>query len=101
MDVITVFVYLLNYRVARLLSVISFSDDERRAALCPVVVPETTILQDRYLHLDELLAEDIIWVDEVDGLLDATCQIEGVKVVGVDCEWKPNYVKGSQPNKVN
>lgn len=65
------------------------------------VVPETNILQGRYLHLDELLAEDIIWVDEVDGLLDATCQIEGVKVVGVDCEWKPNYVKGSQPNKVS
>lgn len=47
------------------------------------------------------MVEDIIWVDEVEGLIDATCHIEGVKVVGVDCEWKPNYVKGSKPNKVN
>ncbi|KAJ1385608.1 Ribonuclease H-like superfamily [Sesbania bispinosa] len=83
-----------------LLSATSFSVDKHDAALCPVV-PETSILQGRYLCLDELLVEDIIWVDEVEGLLDATCHIEGVKVVGVDCEWKPNYVKGSKPNKVS
>ena len=68
--------------------------------LC-LLVPETSIQQGRYLHLDELLVEDIIWVEEVEGLLDATNHIEGFKVVGVDCEWKPNYVKGSKPNKVN
>ncbi|EOY11615.1 Polynucleotidyl transferase isoform 3 [Theobroma cacao] len=45
--------------------------------------------------------EDIIWVDEVDGLCKATCNIEGSKVAGLDCEWKPNYVKGSKPNKVS
>ncbi|XP_057423230.1 uncharacterized protein LOC130717128 [Lotus japonicus] len=66
-----------------------------------IKVPETSILQGRYLHLDELMVEDIIWVDEVEGLIDATCHIEGVKIVGVDCEWKPNYVKGSKPNKVS
>ncbi|KAJ1383486.1 Ribonuclease H-like superfamily [Sesbania bispinosa] len=66
-----------------------------------IKVPETSILQGRYLRLDELLVEDVIWVDEIEGLLDATCHIEGVKVVGVDCEWKPNYVKGSKPNKVS
>lgn len=46
------------------------------------------------------MVEDIIWVDDVEGLLDATCQIEDAKVIGLDCEWKPNYVKGSKPNKV-
>ncbi|XP_061369829.1 uncharacterized protein LOC133312614 [Gastrolobium bilobum] len=66
-----------------------------------VKVPETSIQQGRYLNLNELLVEDIIWVDEVEGLLDATSHIEDFKVVGVDCEWKPNYEKGSKPNKVS
>ncbi|KAE8706432.1 Polynucleotidyl transferase isoform 3 [Hibiscus syriacus] len=35
------------------------------------------------------------------GLGEATCHIEGSKVVGLDCEWKPNYVKDSKPNKVS
>lgn len=68
--------------------------------LCSVVL-ETSIPQGRYLHLEELMVEDIIWVDEVEGLLDATNHIVDSKVIGVDCEWKPNYVKGSKPNKVN
>ncbi|TKY52290.1 Exonuclease mut-7 [Spatholobus suberectus] len=75
-------------------------DDKHKTALCPVV-PETSNLQGRYLRLDELLVENIIWVDEVEGLLDTTRHIEGFKVVGLDCEWKPNYVKGSKPNKVS
>lgn len=57
-------------------------------------------MNSRFLHLKELVVEDIIWVDEVDGLRNATCIIEGCKVVGIDCEWKPNYEKGSRPNKV-
>ncbi|KAF2324000.1 hypothetical protein GH714_006088 [Hevea brasiliensis] len=55
----------------------------------------------RYLQLNELVVEGFVWVDEVDGLCDATCHIEGCKVVGIDCEWKPNYEKGSKPNKVS
>ncbi|KAE9589565.1 putative ribonuclease H-like domain-containing protein [Lupinus albus] len=51
--------------------------------------------------LDELLVKDIIWVDEAESLLDATSHIEGFKVIGLDSEWKPNYVKGSRPNKVS
>ncbi|KAK3441558.1 hypothetical protein EUGRSUZ_B02091 [Eucalyptus grandis] len=39
------------------------------------------------------------WVGRVDSLHTATYCIEESKVVGVDCEWKPNYVKGSKPNK--
>lgn len=57
-------------------------------------------MHSRFLHLKELVVENIIWVDEVDGLLKAICHIEGCKVVGIDCEWKPNYVKGSELNKV-
>lgn len=52
------------------------------------------------MQLNELVLEDIIWVDEINGLRDATCHIEESKVVGIDCEWKPNYEKGSKPNKV-
>ncbi|XP_054802789.1 uncharacterized protein LOC129306302 isoform X3 [Prosopis cineraria] len=64
-------------------------------------VPDKSIQHRRYLHLDELLVEDIIWVDEYKGLLDATSHIEGCKVIGVDSEWKPNHAKGSKPNKAS
>lgn len=64
-------------------------------------MPEPSLLHNRYLHLDELAVEGVIWVDEVDALRKATCHFEECKVVGLDCEWKPNYVKGSRPNKVN
>ena len=63
-------------------------------------MPEASLLQNRFLHLNELAVEEIIWVDEVDGLRNATCHIEGCKVLGLDCEWKPNYEKGIKPNKV-
>jgi hypothetical protein len=45
--------------------------------------------------------EDIIWVDEIDGLLNSISYIEACKIIGVDCEWKPNFEKGSKPNKVS
>ncbi|KAK4282732.1 hypothetical protein QN277_014076 [Acacia crassicarpa] len=66
-----------------------------------IKVPETSLQRGRYLHLDELFIENVIWVDEAEGLLDATSHIEKCKLIGVDCEWKPNYVKGSKPNKVS
>ncbi|KAK1291904.1 hypothetical protein QJS10_CPB17g01166 [Acorus calamus] len=58
-------------------------------------------IQARYLHHTELSLEAISWVDGIDGLSNAMDHIEGCKVVGVDCEWKPNYEKGSRPNKVS
>ena len=64
------------------------------------IEPETNLLHSRYLQLNELVLEDVIWVDEVNGLRKATCHIEECKMVGIDCEWKPNYEKGSKPNKV-
>ncbi|CAB4285421.1 unnamed protein product [Prunus armeniaca] len=48
----------------------------------------------------KLVVEGVVWVDEVNALHNATSHIEGCKVVGLDCEWKPNYVKGSKPNKL-
>lgn len=54
-----------------------------------------------YLDPEKLMIDNIIWVDEFHGLISATNYIEGCKVVGIDCEWKPNYVKGSKPNKVS
>ncbi|ONI04312.1 hypothetical protein PRUPE_6G315500 [Prunus persica] len=64
-------------------------------------VPEASLLHSRFLHLSELVVEGVVWVDEVNALHNATSCIEGCKVVGLDCEWKPNYVKGSKPNKVS
>lgn len=61
---------------------------------------EANFPKDRYLQLDELSIKEVVWVDEVNGLHDATCHIEECKVVGIDCEWKPNYEKGSSSNKV-
>lgn len=61
---------------------------------------EESIPTHRYLQLDELSIKEVVWVDEMNSLLDATFDIEECKVVGVDCEWKPNYEKGCPPNKV-
>lgn len=54
-----------------------------------------------YLDPEKLMIDDIIWVDDFHGLITATNYIEGCKVVGIDCEWKPNYEKGCKPNKVS
>ncbi|XP_056165521.1 uncharacterized protein LOC115667152 isoform X3 [Syzygium oleosum] len=61
----------------------------------------TLLHRKHYLCLKELGIEDVFWVDQVDSLHTATCYIEESKVVGMDCEWKPNYVKGSKPNKLS
>lgn len=63
-------------------------------------VTDETSSRPRYLDLKNFILDDIVWVDEVNGLLTATKYIEGCKIVGIDCEWKPNYEKGSKPNKV-
>ncbi|GLT47671.1 hypothetical protein SLA2020_213470 [Shorea laevis] len=62
---------------------------------------EAAILRSRFLSLNDFAVEDVIWVDEFESLHNAAFQIEGCKVIGLDCEWKPNYEKGSQPNKVS
>ncbi|KAJ4775898.1 hypothetical protein LUZ62_060155 [Rhynchospora pubera] len=54
-----------------------------------------------FLDLKKLSLEEIVWVDDIEKLLEATKYIEGCKIVGVDCEWKPNYEKGSKPSKVS
>lgn len=64
-------------------------------------VPEEVMCQSDYLELKKLILEEIVWVDEINGLLSATSYIEACKIIGVDCEWKPNYEKGSRPNKVS
>lgn len=66
-----------------------------------VTVPDETSSGSCILDLKKLALDDIVWVDEIDGLLSATNYIEGCEVVGLDCEWKPNFQKGSKPNKVS
>ena len=62
--------------------------------------PEDISSGAHYLDLKKLIRDDIIWVDNVDWLLTATIYIEGCEIIGIDCEWKPNYERGSGPNKV-
>ncbi|KAL7084102.1 hypothetical protein ACP275_14G204100 [Erythranthe tilingii] len=63
--------------------------------------PESDLLNRRYLNLHDLSIDDVCWVDDVNGLRDAIRYFKGCKVVGLDCEWKPNYEKGSKPSKVS
>ncbi|EYU42206.1 hypothetical protein MIMGU_mgv1a003902mg [Erythranthe guttata] len=63
--------------------------------------PESDLLNRRYLNLHDLSIDDVCWVDEFNGLRDAIRYFKGCKVVGLDCEWKPNYEKGSKPSKVS
>ncbi|KAG7588523.1 Ribonuclease H-like superfamily [Arabidopsis suecica] len=62
---------------------------------------EVAFVQKSFLRLNDLAVEDVIWVDEVNELRKATSFLEGSRVVGIDCEWKPNYIKGSKQNKVS
>lgn len=65
------------------------------------LVPEEIFCGSDDLDLKKLVLEEIVWVDEINGLLNATSYIEACKIIGVDCEWKPNFEKGSRPNKVS
>ncbi|KAJ3691850.1 hypothetical protein LUZ61_021014 [Rhynchospora tenuis] len=65
------------------------------------LVPEEITPGEDFLDLKKLPLEEILWVDDMEKLLEATKYIEGCKIVGVDCEWKPNYEKGSKPSKVS
>ncbi|KAL6620068.1 hypothetical protein ACP70R_035207 [Stipagrostis hirtigluma subsp. patula] len=65
------------------------------------LVPEKVFCGSDYLDLKKLDVEEIVWVDEINGLLNATCYIEACKVIGMDCEWRPNFEKNSKPNKVS
>ncbi|XP_078159029.1 polynucleotidyl transferase, ribonuclease H-like superfamily protein isoform X2 [Carex rostrata] len=65
------------------------------------LAPEEITLGEDFLDRNKLSLEEIVWVDEMEGLLEATEYIEGCKIVGIDSEWKPNYEKGSKPSKVS
>mgnify|MGYP002775226154 CR=1 FL=1 len=55
-----------------------------------------------YLELQHFVPEEkVYWIDDSEGLHLAERQLIGVKIVGIDCEWKANRTKGVGPNKVN
>ncbi|CAA6661983.1 unnamed protein product [Spirodela intermedia] len=64
-------------------------------------VPVAGPLKFRYLDVKEFILDGISWVDDIEGLHGATSHIKDCRVVGIDCEWKPNYEKGSKPSKVS
>lgn len=84
---------------------------EKAAELChrycitdyhPVPVKAMGATETHYLQLQDLVSEEnVIWIDAIDGLVDATRHFAEVEVVGIDCEWRPNYMKGKGPNKVS
>nr|CAB3461740.1 unnamed protein product [Digitaria exilis] len=63
------------------------------------LVPEKVFCGSDYLDLKKLDVEEIVWVDEVNGLLNATSCLEACKIIGMDCEWRPNFEKNSKPSK--
>jgi len=63
-------------------------------------VPEKVFCGSDYLDLKKLDVQEIVWVDEINGLLNATSCIEACKIIGMDCEWRPNFEKNSKPSKV-
>ena len=63
-------------------------------------VPEKVFCGSDYLDLKKLDVQEIVWVDEINGLLNATSCIEVCKIIGMDCEWRPNFEKNSKPSKV-
>ncbi|MCO5550496.1 hypothetical protein L7F22_003983 [Adiantum nelumboides] len=55
-----------------------------------------------YLQLESVVSKDkIYWIDSHEGLQFAERALFGVKLVGIDCEWKPDSVRGASPNKVS
>jgi len=64
-------------------------------------VPEKVFCVSDYLDLKKLDVEEIVWVDEINGLLNATSNIEACKIIGMDCEWRPNFEKNTKPSKVS
>jgi len=65
------------------------------------LVPEKVFCGSDYLDLKKLDVQEIVWVDEINGLLNATSCIEACKIIGMDCEWRPNFEKNSKPSKVS
>ncbi|XP_057826819.1 uncharacterized protein LOC131038409 isoform X1 [Cryptomeria japonica] len=59
-----------------------------------------------YLQLSDVVGSEenvIWWVDTIEELVNATNYFSSaeVELVGMDCEWKPNFVKGADPNQVS
>lgn len=57
--------------------------------------------QGHYLELKDFCIEEVVWVDNENGLCDATCHIQKCKVVGLDSEWTRNSEKGRSQTKVS
>lgn len=55
-----------------------------------------------YLQLASVMSEENIhWIDTHEGLVFAERVLFGVNVVGIDCEWKADTMKGVEPSKVS
>lgn len=55
-----------------------------------------------FMQLDSLISvENIHWIDSPEGLSFAARYLSGVTIVGIDCEWKADRIKGFGRNKVS
>lgn len=56
----------------------------------------------QYLRLQDFVSEEnVIWVETIAGLAEASCHFSNTNIVGIDCEWRPNYFKEEKMNKVS
>lgn len=56
----------------------------------------------QYLQLQDFVPEEnVIWVETIAGLADASCHFSNTNIVGIDCEWRPNYIKEEKTSKVS
>ncbi|XP_057856610.2 uncharacterized protein LOC131065979 isoform X1 [Cryptomeria japonica] len=95
---------LIQYLVAL---AFEMGDEEKATDICQrhsLTIPSCPVkaIENHYLQLSDFISEEnVIWVDTVDELVSAAKYFTEVKVVGIDCEWRPNYMKGAGPSKVS
>ncbi|KAI5077304.1 hypothetical protein GOP47_0007128 [Adiantum capillus-veneris] len=66
------------------------------------ISPEISNRRSQYLQLENVMCKDnVYWIDTHEGLQFAERALFGVKLVGIDCEWKPDSIKGVRRNKVS
>ena len=56
----------------------------------------------QYLRLQDFVSEEnVIWVETIAGLAEASCHFSNANIVGIDCEWRPSYFKEEKMNKIS
>eukprot|EP00249_Psilotum_nudum_P010644 c22674_g1_i1 orf=371-2185(+) len=69
-------------------------------SLCHVLQKDG-IHDNRFIQLTDIIPEEkVFWVDSSKELAITANHLSDANVVGIDCEWKANRLKGEEPNAV-